>query len=396
MRSFRTGAFLRPWWIAPLLCLVYALAVVAHYGDTLALVTIGADYAPPELRSRAYSDEGYDGQSVYYLARYGFAARPYLDVPAYRAQRILLPFLGGLLSFGQVELLPWALLAVNLAALAGSTWLLEGLLREYRLSPWYAAGYAFSCGVFGAARLNTTETLAYGLVIAGMALARRERLLWSAVLFGLAGLAKEITLVFPAAYTVYRIYQAYHEAKQKWTQYIASLQFGLISITPFIAWQLILYGQFGAFGIGSGGERATSFELIPVMGFIRILTEGGLQVFAILAPIVVGFALLPTVWAFWRCWKDYQYTRAVKAGNMLESMTQGWTLLTTLLLANALLMLFVPFSTYRELLGILRFIVGLQIAVILYAASKRQYRALTYSTLWFTTSFLVIFSDFAR
>jgi hypothetical protein len=391
--QIRIGHFLRPWFLAPLLCLVYALAVVAHYGDSLALVTVGSDYAPAELATRAYSKEGYDGQSVYYLARYGFAAEPFLDVPAYRAQRILLPALGGIFSFGQHEVLPWVLLAVNLLALAGGTWLLESLLREYRLSPWYAIGYALSCGVFGAARLNTTETLAYALVIAAIVLARREKWLWSAVIFALAALAKEMTLVFPAAYTVHLLYQ-WITAKNTATLRHAVL-FGAISLLPFLAWQMVLYSQFGAFGIGSGGDKATSFELIPLMGFIRILTEGGLAIFVVLAPIVFGFALFPTVWAFCRCWRDYQYSRAMKRNNVPASEKQGWTLVTTLLFANALLMLFVPFSTYRELLGILRFIVGLQIAVILYAAEKRQYRALMYSTIWFVGSFLVIFSDFA-
>jgi hypothetical protein len=57
-------------------------------------------------------------------------------------------------------------------------------------------------------------------------------------------------------------------------------------------------------------------------------------------------------------------------------------------------MLFVPFSTYRELLGMFRFIVGLQIAVILYAAHRRQRRVLSYSTLWMMTTLLLIASDF--
>jgi hypothetical protein len=58
-------------------------------------------------------------------------------------------------------------------------------------------------------------------------------------------------------------------------------------------------------------------------------------------------------------------------------------------------MLFVPFSTYREPLGILRFIVGLQIAVILFAAERHQIRALRNSTIWMLTMLFLIGSDFA-
>ena len=51
---------------------------------------------------------------------------------------------------------------------------------------------------------------------------------------------------------------------------------------------------------------------------------------------------------------------------------------------------FVPFSTYREPLGILRFIVGLQIAVIVYAAWKPAPRALRNTTLWATTILFIL------
>jgi hypothetical protein len=423
MNQLRIGQMLRPAVIAPLLCLLYALAVIAHYGDTLALVTIGSDYAPAELRDHAYSAEGYDGQSVYYLARYGWEAAPYLDVPAYRAQRILLPFLGRLVAFSSPDLLVWALFAINLVALAGGTYALEKLLQASRASVWYAAGYAFSAGVFGAARLNTTETLSYALVAVGLyAILQRQNWLVGMIAFGAATLAKEMTLIFPAALIVHQIMQDRTRKIKNLTPpqiqqgfappleplsqggavergsggEVKTILIGSIAFLPFILWQLVLYAQFGAFGVGSGGEKATSFELIPLMGVIRIFTEGGAQIFAILAPILLPFVLLPTAWAFWQCWRDARYTLAVRRGEQPASVLRGWDQTTTLLLANAILMLFVPFSTYRELLGILRFIVGLQIAVILYAAQRRQSRALRYSTLWFTTSFIVIISDFAR
>lgn len=368
--------FFRPAIIAPVLCLIYALAVVGAYGDSLALVTIGARYAPPELVDRAYSDEGYDGQSVYTIARYGLAGAPYIDVPAYRYQRILLPALGGALSLGQSAWVEWALLVVNLVALGVGTAYFERLLQELRrppLSRWYVVGFALSLGVFGAARLQTTETLAYGLVVAGIFYMQRDRWQLGGALFALAALGKETTLIFPFAYGLWMLYQ------RQWGR---ALVYAPLTLAPFLIWQGVLYAQFGEFGIGSGGEGATGFEFIPFMGFLRILTvEGGTQAFALLAPIIGPFVIVPTIWALWQCWRDFR---------------QGtWTFWTLLLCVNAVLMLFIPFSTYRELLGILRFIVGLQIAVILYAAVNRKRRPLMYSTLWFVSSILVIFSDFA-
>jgi hypothetical protein len=58
-----------------------------------------------------------------------------------------------------------------------------------------------------------------------------------------------------------------------------------------------------------------------------------------------------------------------------------------MLFTTSVIMLFVPFSTYREHLGILRFIIGLQIAVLLYAAHTHNTRVLRNSTIWIMTLF---------
>lgn len=395
MSNLRIGLMLRPAFIAPLLCLIYVLAVVNAYDNSLAIVTIGSEFAPDELQEYQYREEegeseGYDGQFVYYLARYGVDSEPFIDVPAYRAQRILLPFLGRVVSFGQDSLLVWALLLVNLIALGGGTYLLEKLLVEYKANRWIALGFALSLGMFGAARLITTETLAYALALGGIYLMRHNRWQWAAIIFALAVLSKETVLFFPAAYGIYLLYQ------RKIPQ---AFIFGGIVLAPFIIWQGVLYNTFGSFGIGSGGGGTTGFEFVPFMGYMRLIIEpirGGNTSAAIVLGLLMGlFVMLPTIWAFWQVIADTRYTFQVRAGKKPDSMIRGWSLMTWLLLANIAIMPFVPLSTFAEPLGMLRFIVGMQIMVILYAAAHRQKRALTYSTLWFVTSFLVIVSDFA-
>ena len=95
--------------------------------------------------------------------------------------------------------------------------------------------------------------------------------------------------------------------------------------------------------------------------------------------ILLPFVLLPALWGL------AASLRALRRGNA------GLT--TWLLLASAGVMAFIPFSTYREPLGILRFIVGLQIAVLLFAAQTRHRRALLYSTLWALTLLVLVASD---
>jgi uncharacterized membrane protein YhaH (DUF805 family) len=389
MPRLQIADFIRPALLAPLLLLIYAYALVVAYDNPLALVTIGARYAPPILDAYAYSAEGYDGQSVYMIARFGWEAVPYLDVPAYRLQRILLPALGAAQArfMGGTEGLHYALLIVNLLALGGGTLALEKLLAHFGASRWLALGYGLSIGVFGAARLTTTETLAYGLAAAALLAAAHQRVGLAAALLGLAGLAKETALVFVAAYALWWAWQR---------------DGGRLGMTlalgggPFALWQIVLYGQVGAFGVGSGGEQATSFELIPFAGVLRILTEGNLSIFLALLPVLALFVLLPTLWALAQTWRDLRAEWAIQHGQRPRTERSGLSLWTCFLGLNALVMPFVPFSTYREILGILRFIVGLQLAIIAYAAFKRQRRPLVYSTLWALTSFFVILSDAAN
>lgn len=390
MSRIRTGLFFRPFVWVTVLCAIYAIAVALRYDTALAWVTLGERFAPDALQASTYSDEGYDGQFVYYLARYGTEAAPYVDRPAYRAQRMLLSVLGWGLSLGQAALLPYALLLVNLLVLAGGTYLLEELLAHYGVSRWFALGYALSLGVFGAARLTTTETLAYGLAIGGIYLMHQQEWRRAALVFALAALSKETALFIPFAYGLHLLYE------RRWRD---SVLFGGMIILPFLAWQGVLLAVFGTPGIGSGGGGATGFEPIPFMGVVRIAITavGAGDMTALIAFILlVGtFVVVPTLWAIGQCWTDWRYTQQVRAGDKPSSNRRGWGILTTLLLTTVAIMPFVPFSTYREPLGILRFIVGLQIAIILYAAQRRQRRVLLYSTLWFLTSLLVVVSDFA-
>lgn len=361
---------IRPWFIATALCLVYVgIVILSNKGNPITLVTLGTRFSQQTSADHG-GTEGYDGQFNYYIASDPVTAAQFLDVPAYRFQRILFPALGRLLALGQPDLIPWAFLLINIIALAAGTALFENLLVQFRVSRWYALTYGLTLGIFGSVRLSLSEPLAYALVLAGITLAYKRQWLWAAVIFALAALAKETTLIFPAAYVLYLFTQ------RDWKN---GFLLGAVSLIPFIIWQLILRSTLGAFGVGSGGAQATSFEIIPLMGIIRIWTdtpaEARAKILLILAPTLLIFVITPTIWALWVSLKDLRRKK--------------WSAEICLLLVNAALMLFVPFSTYREPIGILRFIVGLQIVVILYAAQNKRYRALRNSTLWIATIFYV-------
>ncbi len=364
--------FLRPWVLVLIVVVIYLGAIfVTQDADPKAFVTLGECFSVcggADGEDCLEGTEGYDGQFSYYIARDPLNAPDCLDIPAYRMQRILLPALARVLSLGYTPLIPWALVAINLAALVVGTALLEDLLAMQGVSRWYALSYGLFVGVVMSVRLSTTEALAYGLVIAGIWAGQRQRPVYAAVMLALAGLAKGTTGVFTSGYL---LYYALH--RQWWP----ALRMAVIVGLPFALWQLALYGWLGEFGAGSGGAKGTPFEIIPYNGMWRIAFDGSLAAFLVLGVLLIlPSTVLPSLWGLWRTVRDLR--------------RKQWTLYACLLLANAAIMPFVPFSTYREFLGLLRFIPGLALMVVLYAAQEKLRRPLLYSTLWIVLLLFVV------
>ena len=361
---------LRPYHVSGIVTVMYAMLVWGMFGSPLAWVTLGNTYHPNE--PFIYSEEGYDGQFTYAIAQNPYAIEGRLDVPAYRFQRILLPVLGyGIAGGGQVSLVPYALMVVNIVSVMLGTALLEQWLVGHHHSRWYALGYALAFGVLGGARLTLSEPLAYSLCLGAVLSVKRERVALASVFGLLALLSKETTLFFLAGIGLqYLIERRWREA----------VTFATLTLLPFMAWQLLLLRWFGELGIGSGGAGASGFEWLPLGGLFQIYQVGGLAVFSILMVLIAPFVLFPTGWALLRCWRD-------------SHPAQNWTLTTSLLFTNALIMLFVPFSTYREINGLFRFIVGLQLAILLYASEHRHLRPLRLSIIGTVPTIILLYSD---
>ena len=342
-----------------------ALAVAAAFAvwrlaglgwDPAALAEPGTRYA----RLDPQGSEGYDGQFALYIARDPHPARvaPHLDVPAYRYQRILYPLLARALALGQSQAVPWALLAVNLAAHALGTWAVAALLAGRGLPRGYALAYGLWAGLVGGVGLHLNEPLAYGLAAGGWLALDRRRPLVAGALLGLSLLAKETTVAFWAAAAVTAVLD------RRAGRLRIALGGGGVA---FAAWQGWLWWRFGAPGLGSGGAMATPFEVIPYLGFLRIGTAslGALALFALLfGPSIV----LPSLWGL-----------LTAAGRLRRHLPdrEAWALGL-----NALAIALLPFSTFREPLGLIRFASGLVLGVLVYASAHGPRRALNYTLFW--------------
>ena len=395
---------LRPWTVVLLLALAYVGLTLARYGgDPLAFALVGTRYSQGDPQGT----QGYDGQFAYYIARDPAGGWRFCDAPAYRYQRILYPILAWTLALGRPETVPWTLIALNVVALAGGTYFTERLLAARGVSRWYALAYGLYGGLVAGLRLDLTEPLAYGLVQAGLwtwgeqgagSKGAEEQIrsggrrplssvhsrftfhvsrFWSLVIghwslaigslfIALAALAKETALLAAAGLLLYLALE------HRWRE---AMGLGLAVGLPFAAWQGVLWVWLGTPGIGAGGAMATPFEWFPFAGLLRVATMSW-PAFWLLLAIEGPLFVLPAVWAL-----------IVSARDLLRGRWHPWV---AILLVQAAVLPFLPFSTWREPLAMARLAVGLVAATLLYGALRRSRRVLIYSLFWLATLALLV------
>jgi hypothetical protein len=153
----RSSFVIRPFYVVGLIALAYiALTLWRYGGDPMRFALVGTRYDPGQPNGTW----GYDGQFAYQIARDPLGASHFLDVPAYRYQRILYPLIAWAWAFGQAWRVPWTLIVVNWLALVAGTWLTEEILAGRGASRWYALSYGLFGGLMMAVRLDLTEPMA--------------------------------------------------------------------------------------------------------------------------------------------------------------------------------------------------------------------------------------------
>jgi hypothetical protein len=206
--------------------------------------------------------------------------------------------------------------------------------------------------------VDLPEPLAYGLAVTGILALQRDRRTLGGLLLGMALFAKEVTLLFVAAVLVDDL------LNRRWR---LAINFGVLSVFPFLIFQGWLWLVFGSPGIGSGGALATPFELIPFMGLLRIAQVSFVYFLAML--VVFGPTIVwPSMWGLWKSSKFFL------AGDR--------NMLVLALFLNSLMIVTMPFSTFRETGGVLRIACGLATAVLLFASRYRQRHVLNLTIFW--------------
>lgn len=241
----------------------------------------GADLVVQDFGPEAVPDRfSYDGQEMYVIAR------EFPDVESargegigqFRIRRVLQPLMVWPLPRGDATVLALALTNVlGLALAAGALADLSARHgRDARL------GYAACAALAFPLVITTTEPLAFGLGLLGLALADRRRFTLAILAFALAGLGRETALVMAlAAGLATRLTTAQRGA---WR---AALAVALVPITVLVAWMLWL-----SQAVSSDTLRSTA-----LFGFLDLPKLSPLDVTLCTATIAL---ILVAVWR----WRD--------------------------------------------------------------------------------------------
>ncbi len=262
------------------------------------VIHLDPGYRPLANQNKSTPGLGYDGQFSYYIALDPGKARYYIDLPSLRYARILYPLTARALALGHRTAIPWALLLINLLAVAGGTWALATWLQRRQMSPWWALMFGLWPGIVFGVQRDLTEPLAYALVIAGLVLLDRPGRWWPApagILFGLAGLARETTLIFPLLYGLWLAFGGDLPVRcsvpraNRWQR--AAILLGL-SLLPYVA-----YAAFLSVWLGSLPTSSGDFTPVPFAGLVHgpyALTRQGVDLaFVVLPALVALLALAP-------------------------------------------------------------------------------------------------------
>ncbi len=288
--------------------------------DPVALAEVGTRFSEADPQG----SEGYDGQFSYYIAMDPDPTQigPFLDNAPYRYQRIGYPLLARALAFGQPDLIPWALLLVNVVAHGLGTFAFTTLVTRFGKPNRYALIYGLWVGLIAAVGLDMPEPMAFMLAIGSIVFYYQDRVFLAALLMTAAVLTREALLPFMAAMLLTSL----------WKRDRTGSAWFLIGLLAFSAWQVWLKLTFGDFGLGTGGAGDSGMEWIPFMGLFRIAEES-LEVLGVYVLIFGPSVMLPAIWGVFSVIGE---ARQGRVG------LDGW-----LLLLNSAAVIFFPYSTFR-------------------------------------------------
>ncbi|MCB0978089.1 MAG: hypothetical protein KDB02_11585 [Acidimicrobiales bacterium] len=303
-----------------------AVLLLRAGGDPSILVHAGppwthADEAPASLTVQA-ADQAYDGQFFYRLGVSPWSTERIVggvenDLPSLRNARWGFGALAWVASGGDADLVPWALIALNLGAafavgaLGGALARTSGRHTAWGLLFFLWPGFAYSLS------LDTSELVASAFVLAGLLAARKRQGLGAAAALTAAVLTRDTTAVVPFGFAIAGAWSMFGRAAVERAgsdvgrspgrepgpmSGVRALATGAVPLAVFVIWQLVQRSRFGSLPLTSSGDNNLSG---PLVGFVqevgKLVPPGsGEEGFRLLFALGLVGVLVLGAWCFRR------------------------------------------------------------------------------------------------
>jgi hypothetical protein len=251
--------------------LVLRLAMV---GGPATFVAAGDQYvdaskAPAELVVSKGS--GYDGQFIYRMVLEPFPQTQTghgitFDSPAYRAQRVVTPALAWAVDHLTPAGPALSLLLVNVAAVLVAAFFAGRLVRRLGGHAAWGALIVLSFATVIPLARDLTEPVAWAATLAGLEFWLSGKRSWAAVVFTIAVLARETSLLVPAGLGVWALV-VWLRARGREALLVAAWL--LVPLVVEVGWQLYLRSVWGELPVRTGKENVGS----PFIGVLRTVTD---------------------------------------------------------------------------------------------------------------------------
>jgi hypothetical protein len=233
---------------------------------------------------KATTPSGYDGQFYYFIALDPQRAAAYIDDPSYRFQRIAYPIAARAMVLGRLSLVPAGLVAANLLAIALGVLAIAAWLVARGLPPWPALIWGLYPGQVISFDRDLADAFAYGIAAVAIWL-RDHSLLGAAAVFGLAGLGRETTLVFPIVFLLADLWAVRRE--RRWWPWLRAVAAVCLALLPFAAWKLLInYWSL------PGSVPSQNFTLIPFGGLVAGVRHSHALLVTVVLPTLICLGAL--------------------------------------------------------------------------------------------------------
>jgi len=259
--------------------------VVVGHGKIATFIIVGTDNVRGRLPAGVpvISGQGYDGQFYYRiaLAPLNFNRTAYgihIDTVS-RFERISYPAFAWIIAGGRSALVPWSLVAVNIAGLAGLGALGALMARDARRHAFWGLLLPGFFGFTWVLSRDLSEIVTATFVVAGVMALRRHRHVWAAVAFSVAVLSRETALLVLVALALE------HPLLWAWRRVLDRSSGSTVASrsmrdggrpTPafcwavpgvmFVGWQLVARAETGSWPLLTSGQHNLA---VPFNGFVQ-------------------------------------------------------------------------------------------------------------------------------